>query len=313
MLPPHDTRRAEEVVREELDAVEASLMEHGPLARGSAYAVLGHGHLLLREFESAEVWLAAALDSGLDDERVETALGIARAMLLLEHARDPVADLDVGGVPSVAEAVVNLSRRGPETADLDLFHRALALAVSGRTAEAIDAAHTSASRTPWLYEAAHLEGDLLVDRSKRRSRENDTAGAIADLERAGGAYARGLQIGRSDGWLHEAEAERSMLLARFLEPTDPEVEGCLESALEAAERASTIRPDRVEPYLLAARAAVLQADRLRARDGDAGDALATAERALVRASELDPDAPGLIDLQRRADELRSESRGADSR
>jgi predicted Ser/Thr protein kinase len=313
MLPLHDTARAEQEVRRELVAVEASLMEHGPLARSTAYAVLGHGHLLLREFAAAEQWLAAAVDAGLDDARTETALGIARAMLLLEGRRTSAGESEATGAPSVVETIANLERRGPETAHRDLFHQALVLAITGRTTDAVDVARSSASETPWLYEAAHLEGDLLVDRSRDRFRHGDVAGAIVDLERAGDAYARGLAIGRSDGWLYQAEAVRSFRLARLLDPADPRAARCLDAALDAARRASIVHPDRVEPLVLSVRAAMMRAEHPAAQHDVAVRTLDAADVALNRISELDPNTAGLADLRSRVDELRSESRGVDSR
>ncbi len=117
-------------------AVEATLLATGPLARGPAYYALGFGHLMLRDFEIAEDWLQAALDSGFDRPEVESALGIAQAMRILDFRR-------VGGKGagmddfSIDLVVRHLDRRGPRTADRDDFHRALGLFLLGKLEEAL--------------------------------------------------------------------------------------------------------------------------------------------------------------------------------
>ncbi len=284
MLPVHDTRGAEGAVRRELAEVEASLMEYGALALGSAYSALGFGHLVLREFEAAEGWFEAAMAAGADGARIETALGIARAMRILNPA---------GGVgksrPSVEATVANLSRRDATTAERDLFHRALALGVSGRLDDAVAAARESAVWAPWLYEALHLEGDLLIVRAERLMREGGVEPAVAELERAGNAYARGLAVARSDGWLHEAEARRLVRLVELLGVGNDRAPEMIERAARIADRAALIRPDRMPPLLLTARVAELRAELAAAGGGDPAEARAEALQALERAAALDPE------------------------
>lgn len=204
MMPFHDTSLAEDEVNRRLDAVEASLLEHGPLVRGPAYYALGFGRLMLREYDAAEGWLRSALGSGFDSPEVETALGIAVAMQLLESPDG--AEAATRG--RTDEAVRFLRARGPRTGERDLFHFGLSLLVTGRFDQAIEAARESSIRTPWLYEAFQLEGAALVARSGRRLDDGDRDGALADLNEAGRAYGRGLAVARSDPWLVEAEIER---------------------------------------------------------------------------------------------------------
>ncbi len=306
MLPVHDTGDAERAVQRELDAVEASLMEHGPLAVGPAYTALGFGHLLLRDFDTAESWLAAAVGHGSDSARVETALGIARAMRILDDRRHPGAPHG-GALPSVEETLRNLGRSGPDTVDRDLFHRALGLAVADRLDEAIAAAHESADRVPWLYEAVQLEGDLLVERAERHRRRGEVGAALDDLERAGDAYARGLAVARSDGWLHEAEAERLLTMAELLGPADHRTPELLERARRAADLAATMRPGRPEHAVLDARIDVLRAEHLVATGADGETALSDAARAVGRARDLEPDNPTAAALRDRIDTLIPES------
>jgi len=312
MLPVHDTGGAERAVRRQLETIESSLMEHGPLAVGPAYTALGFGHLLLREFDTAESWLAAAVEHGSNSARVESALGIARAMRILASRRRP-GESHRGPLPSVDETLRNLGRAGPDTADRDLFHRALGLAVADRLDEAIGAARESADRVPWLYEALQLEGDLLVERAERHRGRGDATAAIADLERAGDAYARGLAVARSDGWLYEAEAERLLAMAELLGPADDTTPVLLERARRAADRAALVRPDRPGPVVLGARVDMLLAERMMAGGGDGGPALSDAARAIDRARELGPENPTAAALRDRIDALTSESSRPDAR
>lgn len=245
MMPLHDTTAAENAARERLSEVEASLLEHGPLARGPAYYTLGFGHLMLREFDRAEEWLQAAIDSGFSDPEVESALGIAQAMLILE-SRDT---LKIDGYRSiddpylVDQAVKHLSATGPKTADRDTFHRALLFAVWGPWDKALAAARASAVRVPWLYEARQLEGDILVFDAIELERSGDFESARSRLLAAGDAYGLGLEVARSDAWLYRAEAVRLIRLSELTGLGEADYRVLLKNrALQAAGNASTALP-----------------------------------------------------------------------
>ncbi|MCU0303413.1 MAG: protein kinase [Thermoanaerobaculales bacterium] len=241
MMPLRETGPAEDEVRRRLATIERDLPEHGPMARGSAAYALGFGHLMLRDFERAETWLQAAYDGGLTSPEVESALGIAQAMRVLRTDRSAGAGHDRNSDSDLVSAAVrHLAASGPETADRDLFHRSLALLVEGRLDDALAAARTSSERVPWLYEATQLEGDILVARSSRRRVAGDEDGAIADLRAAGEAYARGLEIARSDASLYEAEAARLLRLIALdgsRSGADPELVGRAVEMIAAAEAA----------------------------------------------------------------------------
>lgn len=247
MMPLHDTGPAEDEVRRRLAAIEASLLEHGPLARGPAYYALGFGHLVLREFGAAESWLQAAIAAGFDPPEVQSALGIAQAMELLDSRR---AGIGPGGGIAPAERdhvegiVGHLGAHGPGTANRDDFQRSLALFVEGRLEEALEAARGSTASVPWLYEAWQLQGDILVARSMHRRSRGDVGGALADLDLAGEAYAGGLAVARSDAWLYQAEAARLLRLIALDRPgADPELVGRAVEMLAAAEAARPRRTD----------------------------------------------------------------------
>jgi tetratricopeptide (TPR) repeat protein len=193
---------------------------------------------MLRDLDQAETWLQAAVDGGFADPEVESALGIAQAMRILEgrSGGDPPAD------PRIDEAIRHLGAAGAMTADRDDFHRALALRLAGDLDGAIKAARASAERTPWLYEAHQIEGDTLVARADLHRAGGDLAQARRDLRRAGEAYARGLEVARSDAWLYAAEAERLLLLVELAESTGGPVAPLAEGAAEAAAHAVEARP-----------------------------------------------------------------------
>ena len=250
MMPLHDTTTAENAVRQRLAEVEAGLLEHGPLARGPAHYALGFGHLMLRDLEQAEQWLQAAVDVGLTDPEVESALGIAQALQILDSRQggDGVSD-----DPRVEQAIRHLGASGARTSERDDFHRALALCLAGELDRAIEAARVSSDRTPWLYEALQLEGDILVARAGLHRDRGDVDRAREDLLSAGVAYARGLEVARSDAWLYAAEARRLLLLMELDEVADRRPAGSVaERALEAAAHAVQARPSP-ENSALAAR------------------------------------------------------------
>ena len=310
MMPLHDTNAAEVAARLRLDEIEASLLEHGPLARGPAYFALGFGHLMLREPGVAEGWLQAALDSGFVRPEVESALGIAQAMQILADTEPDEAGA-TRNAASVEEARRHLDRRGPETADRDHFHHALGLLLAGRMDEALVEARESSAQVPWLYEGLQLEGDILVARSADREKRGDMEGATADLLQAGDAYARGLAIARSDAWLYEAEAASLLRLIELLPPDDPLAGPLLDRAMVAAVSGRIARPGRIEPLSLAGRVHLLRAERCGETGLDPVPQLLAARQLARIAIDLDPENPVMVELISRVDGLLSESGGPD--
>ena len=311
MMPLHDTTAAEDVARQRLADVEASLLATGPLARGPAHYALGFGHLMLREFAEAEIWLQAAVGGGYDRPEVESALGVAQAMQILAARRVEGITSEESG-SRVAGAVRHLTSRGPHTVERNDFHDALALFVAGRLDEALVRAHESSARVPWLYEALQLEGDILVARSEERASGGDIDGAEADLVSAGEVYARALGVARSDAWLYEAEAMRMLRLIELGPIDDPLTPMLCDKAIEAAAAAGTARPERGLPLVLASRAHLLKAEILEQQGQDPELEFAEALRLARDAMEIDPENTENADLQARTRTLLSESRGANT-
>jgi len=284
MMPLHDTTPAERSTRERLRSVEASLLEHGPLGRGPAYYTLGFGHLLLREFETAERWLRASVDSGFSDPEVESALGVAVAMQLLRDKSDrPMAN-----PVRVKEAVRCLAARGPKTSGRDQFHDALALFVEDEFDAGLALARQSADLTPWLYEARQLEGEILMARSVKKSTNGALEAAIQDLEGAGIAFDRGISVARSDFWLYEGQTKRLVRLVELGRAGDGLDASVLDLMVESALSAATAHPTLAVPLLQECRLVLNQ------------------ER------ELDPHRSDLEDLFERLESVQSESHGANS-
>ena len=312
MMPLHDTGGAESEVRRRLADVEASLLATGPLARGPAYYALGFGHLMLREFEFAEEWLQAAMDSGFDPPEVESALGIAQAMRILAVRGSASADTDWGGA-RIGDAVQHLERSGPTTIDRDDFHRAMGLFLLGRLDEALDRARASSDSVPWLYEALQLEGDILVARSARRSGEGDQEGAAADLRRAGDAYERALTVARSDAWLYEAEAARALRLVELGDSAPEFSLDLIDRAIGAAAAAGEARPHRGLPLALASRAHLLKAEILGENGETPESELVQAMRLANSAADLEPESREIAHLCASVEARLRESRGGDPR
>lgn len=295
MMPLHDTSAAENEARRRLAAIEKSLLETGPLARGPAYYALGFGHLVLRDLEPAEGWLQAAMDSGFDVPEVESALGVAQAMQI-SAARGVAGIGMVDDRARVDAAVEHLQRRGPSTADRDAFHRSLGLFLLGRYDEALVQARRSSDDVPWLYEAHQLEGDILIVRSARRLDGGDPEGAFDDLRLAGEAYASALAVARSDAWLYEAEAARALRFAAASHPGSEHSSSLADRAIEAATAAGEARPHRALPLALASRAHFLKAEVLGVNGEDPGPELVLARSLALGAADLELESPEMARL-----------------
>jgi len=311
MMPLHDTGAAEAAARLRLAELEASLLEYGRLARGPAYFALGFGHLMLREPVIAGGWLQAAVDSGFVRPEVESALGLAQAMKILEHS-GPGGPETTNDTALIAEARRNLARRGPETVDRDRYLSALGLFLAGRLDDALVQARASSVQVPWLYEALQLEGDILAARSAKREARGDLEGAAADLGRADDAYARGLEIARSDAWLYEADAACLLRLIELRPADDPSIGRLFDRAIIAADSAGVARPGRVEPLILAGRVHLLRANRAALVGVDPEPELFAARQLARTAADLDPENAEIANLVDRLEELPTESEGPDT-
>jgi eukaryotic-like serine/threonine-protein kinase len=111
-----------------------------------------------------------------------------------------------------------------------------------RYAQALEQAAQARKTTPWLYEAAKLEGDVYLARALDAKDRGDNENAERDFDQAVEYYGQAADIGRSDHQVYEALAEAWIRQEELdlYRGRDPKVK--LEKALAAADKSLIAAP-----------------------------------------------------------------------
>src|SRR5581483_4346253 len=206
-MPLHDTRADRARVLERMKAIEAKAARLGEVAEGASEYALGRGYLALHDDAAARAHLEAAWARGQRDAQVRYALGLAYGGLYrraLEEAEqlpvgEPRARKVLDAQRTLREpALANLRAAREAPSESTAYVEGLIALYEGRLDDARKLASTAAEQVPWLYEAHALAGLAHVADGTQRLDVGDRAGALAAFARAGEAYGRALEIGRSD-------------------------------------------------------------------------------------------------------------------
>ncbi len=242
LVPLHDVREDQKLLRTRLDAIRPSLDDRDPVVRALASHAMGRGHLALDELEEAREYLETAYE--LDPENAEIAADLGRT--LSEIYRDQLVDLErYGDQAKRAEVSKQLSDQLTRTlgiairlqeksktssprATSDSTHEGssykvedsveldvLVLFHGGQFEQALEVLANTPQGPSWMYERWRLEGDI------RRSwavsihhNEPTTEKEIAkiQLEEARKAYKRALEVAPSHTSILLDEAQTLSLL-----------------------------------------------------------------------------------------------------
>ncbi|HLL85034.1 MAG TPA: hypothetical protein VK420_20355, partial [Longimicrobium sp.] len=216
LVPLHDTGPEKAVVRARMADIESEMRSYGDLAAGFDHYALGRGHLALQEWDKAHEHLARAEAEGVRSPELDYALG----RVLGELYRRALEDARRSGDKSyfarrkaeleqeyLAPALVHLEKcRGLPTVSasyldglIDFYHQ--------RHDAALASARSARKGTPWLYEAARLEGDVFMARALDAKDRGENEQAEAAFREAVARYEEAADIGRSDHEVYEALAE----------------------------------------------------------------------------------------------------------
>lgn len=268
LVPLHDTSAEKAVVRERMANIEAEMRSFANLGAGFDNYALGRGHLALEEWEEARKHFDAARAKGVNEPELDYGLGRALGELYnraLEDARKSgdatyfakrKKELDE---QYLAPALMHLERcRGLATVSAS-YLEGLIHFYNRRYDQALEQAALARKTTPWLYEAAKLEGDVYLARALDAKDRGDNENAEKDFDKAVEYYGQAADIGRSDHQVYEALAEawirqEEMDLYRG---RDPKVK--LEKALAAADKSLLAAPKESSGYTKKAFAYYFQA------------------------------------------------------
>jgi serine/threonine-protein kinase len=231
-LPIHDIGRERAIIRERMEKLEAQLRDARGAGEGPVRYALARGHLALREDEKAIEHLRRAVEAGFSTPEVDRALGLALGELYkkgLEEARR-IADKELRDArrreleeERLAPALGHLLASDKADVEPPLYIEALVASYRREHDAAIEKARAAFERSPWLYEAKKLEGDVLRERADEKSEAGKPDEALPFYERAREAYATAAGIARSDPSIYEAEASLwlQVMEAHRLRGVDP--------------------------------------------------------------------------------------------
>ncbi|HEY6908345.1 MAG TPA: serine/threonine-protein kinase [Myxococcales bacterium] len=225
LLPLHDLGREKEQARRQLAAIEKEMTSVRPEVAALGDAALGRGYLGLRDYQRAREHLELAVRSGRASPQDRYALGLALGEL---YARELDRAQTLGGnkgrearakeLESAlrAPALVNLRAAAASGGEQQApeYVEALIARYEGRYDDALAKARAAFARSPSLYEAKKLEGDVLAARALDAARQGDRERSAADFQAAGAAYATATGIARSDPAVHVADCQRSLGLLK---------------------------------------------------------------------------------------------------
>ncbi len=261
-LPLHDVTPEREQLRAVMREV-AQGMEGLPAAgRASSHAVLGRAHLALGELDEARRELSQSVALGPAPAAVSADLGIAlgrlyqRARGEAERLREPAAKeaaLQKAGLELRDPALRHLRSARAGGAPSPLYLEALAAEVEGRDEDAARLGAQAATEEPQLAEAWRLVGEARNRQALAHLEARRHAELQALLQQSGAAFARALDLARSDPDLLDGECRRlQQQTADFLwHGTVAEGEATAGAAIAACERVLVVDPlHKDAPYRL---------------------------------------------------------------
>jgi len=231
LKPLHDTRRDRKLVRDKMQAIEATHHDLGDLGDAIIHDALGRGHVALHQWREAADELGRA-EAELPSPRLRAARGRALGELYrraIEEARgsfdESRAKARTGAqlqhqqriaqhylIPALIE--LTASREASDGAAAALLDVRIVLYLRGYTA-AEQRAASMLREFPESAEARTLIADAVYGAATDAFDRGDYAAARGGLERATRLYADASEVARSDPSLYEAAAQAWLRLAEL--------------------------------------------------------------------------------------------------
>lgn len=297
MMPRHDRRHENDLVRARIRRLEDETGRLGQLAVGPGSYALGRSYLVLGQLDEAAAALRRAEAEGYRTPAVGYTFGLVLGRLY-QRELDRLRVIDDDELRDARRATIEaelrdpalaaLKRGGRDRIEVGAYVEGLIAFYEGRPEEALRAAAAALEQAPWLYEAKVLSGDVRVENAVEQARRGEIDGAVANLEQAGADYAAAAEIGRSDPAVYAGDCSRWTQLMEIRARQGGDPAAAYDGATTACAAAAGIDPDRADVH---ERMAFLQwrwADHLDDTGRDPSPAVAAAITAADRALALDP-------------------------
>ncbi|MBV8202714.1 MAG: serine/threonine protein kinase [Acidobacteria bacterium] len=285
LLPLHDVRRDQGVVRERMRQLAAQMRQLGGLARGPGHYALGRGFMALQQLPEANRELDAAWRLGNRSPEVAYALGRVLAERyqagLEDAARLADADLRRARREEVARAFLQPARaalrrsQGAEGESRQYLLALLALA-DRRFPEAVRHAARAFAEDPARFEAGMLVGEVHLQLGREARERGDYPAAARWLGEGRRAYAAAAAVARSAPEVHAARCALEAAALDLELARGDSVEGSLAGVRAACGAALAADPESAAAHASLAQVYVLLGDDRGGRGADAAGAYGAA-------------------------------------
>jgi eukaryotic-like serine/threonine-protein kinase len=261
LLPIHDISSEQALVKDRMNNIRDSMHRAGRIAAGAGYFALGRGYLALHDYEQAKLHLELARKSGYEAPEVTYALGQVMGNLY-RKSMEEAERIASKELREARKKKIEKDYREPALNYLNEYmasstgvQKEEAAFVQGQIAfykkeygTALSMAKEAYEQAPWLYEARKLEGDVYIALGKDKIDTGDYEEAISNFDKAGEAYARASEIGRSDAMVYTGDGERWIQVMEVDRRRGRSFKEAFENVLAACDRALQISPDNAEAY-----------------------------------------------------------------
>ncbi len=297
MMPHHDRRPDEQLIRDRMGLIENEMERLGELSLGPGHYALGRGHLALQDYDAARDHLEAAVAAGYETDGVSYSLGLVLGRLY-ERRLNELRRIDDQALreafrrdieTELKEPALGYLRRSGSPTEAAPYAEGMIAMYEGRYETALEKSREAFERVEWLYEAKKLEADLHVELGTERMLRGDYELALDEFRLAGAAYAVAADIARSDASIPEGDC------ARWTQVMETEVrrggtpQPAFEAALDACGQSLEIDPDRAEVHDKLARLHWRWADVVHDSGDDPTPQLSASVAAAERAISLEPE------------------------
>jgi serine/threonine-protein kinase len=296
-LPLHDTAGEQSLIRQRLSSLQRRLAQSTGRLSGLFLYAIGRGQQALHEFEAAEDSLKGALARDIDLPELHLALG----RVLGERYHQQLTAARYSGEPTffaarkkeleaklLAPALASLSRSRSAKLMAPEYLEGLVALYQEQYDAGLRSAEVAAAKAPWMYEAAQLQGDILLARGMNRVQHGDYAKAEESLHAAIARYERAADIARSDARVHEALTETWIQLSRLPGKSPADAAAARAAALRAADSTIAAAPEHSSGYTKKAYALFWQALSQYQASEDMQPTLAALRRSALAAIERNP-------------------------
>jgi serine/threonine-protein kinase len=220
--------------------------------QGPILYALGRGHLVLDEYDAALSSFRKAWDSGYQTPDVERSIGLAMGRIYEKRMEEieRIADKQLREELSkqIEEAYLKPALRhliagGGAATESPLYAEALVASYEKRYDVALLKAREAFERTPWVYQAKKLEGDILTAIARIDSEQGRYEEATKGLTGAAAAYRIASDIARSDPTIYQAEVTLFLRMMEADRPRGIDLRPSFQMAIDACEKALAVDPD----------------------------------------------------------------------